>query len=61
MASVEVKVKLPDELKPPLVDDWDLINRQKKLPVIPARTSVDIILADYVRAKTNSKNSTPNK
>lgn len=61
MTSVEVRVKLPDELKPALVDDWDLINRQRKLPIVPARVTVDTILADYVRAKTNTKNNTPNK
>ncbi|XP_064091077.1 mortality factor 4-like protein 1 [Macrobrachium nipponense] len=61
MTTVEVRVKLPDELKPALVDDWDLINRQRKLPIIPARVTVDVILADYIRAKTNTKSNTPNK
>nr|XP_045617657.1 mortality factor 4-like protein 1 isoform X3 [Procambarus clarkii]XP_045617658.1 mortality factor 4-like protein 1 isoform X3 [Procambarus clarkii]XP_045617659.1 mortality factor 4-like protein 1 isoform X3 [Procambarus clarkii] len=61
MTSVEVRVKLPDELKPALVDDWDLINRQRKLAIVPARVTVDTILADYIRAKTSNKNNTPNK
>ena len=56
-----MKIKLPDEIKPVLVDDWDLINRQRKLPTIPAKISVDGILEEYIKARTNTKNSTPNK
>lgn len=61
MTAVEVRVRLPDELKPALVDDWDLINRQRKLPIVPAKVTIDTILADYIRAKTSNKNITPNK
>ncbi|MCL4128242.1 UNVERIFIED_CONTAM: hypothetical protein GTU68_019320, partial [Idotea baltica] len=61
MATVEIKIKLPDEMKPVLVDDWDLINRQRKLPILPARVSVDFILQEFIKARTNTKNSTPNR
>ena len=58
---VEVRIKIPDELKPYLVDDWDYLTRQRKLAILPSRLTVDQIISDYVKYKTSSKSSSSTK
>lgn len=44
---------MPEDLKPVLVDDWDLITRQMRLVALPAKLSVDAVLDEYVAGKKN--------
>ncbi|CAH0391673.1 unnamed protein product [Bemisia tabaci] len=60
-ARLEIKIKLPDELKPYLVDDWDYIVQHRKLVNLPARVTVDQIIEDYRKYKLASRGNTAKK
>ncbi|XP_074605067.1 mortality factor 4-like protein 1 isoform X2 [Brevipalpus obovatus] len=58
---LEIRIKMPEELKAIILDDWDNITRQKKLFNLPARVTVDHILDDFISQKKAAKNSNATK
>ncbi|ELV09463.1 Mortality factor 4-like protein 1 [Tupaia chinensis] len=52
-----VEVKIPEEVKPWLVDDWNLITRQNQLFYLPAKKNEDSILEDYANYKKTQGNT----
>ncbi|XP_054707348.1 mortality factor 4-like protein 1 [Uloborus diversus] len=61
LQKIEIKIKMPEELKHWLVDDWNLVVQQKKLVQLPARVSVESIISDYIKQKMCVKGMTLNK
>ncbi|XP_036363700.1 mortality factor 4-like protein 1 isoform X2 [Octopus sinensis] len=54
---IEVHVKVPDDLKLWLVDDWDLMTKQKKLLKLPAKHNIETILEEYIQFKITKSNN----
>lgn len=55
LTKVEVKIKLPEELKYVLIDESEVILKHHKLPALPVQNTVDKILDDYVETKSAGK------
>ncbi|XP_059007180.1 LOW QUALITY PROTEIN: mortality factor 4-like protein 2 [Mustela lutreola] len=53
---MEVKVKIPEELKPWLLEDGDFVTRQKQLFQLPAKKNVDAILEEHANCKKSRGN-----
>lgn len=54
-AKLEIKIKVPEELKSYIVDDWLQISRKKRLCVLPAKITADQMINEYTKAKTGNK------
>jgi len=57
LTKVEVKIKLPEELKFVLIDESEIILKHHKLPALPVQNTVDKILDDYVETKSSGKSN----
>lgn len=51
---VDVKITIPDDLKQWLIDDWDLITRQKQLVPIPRKRNIKEILDEYIKSRADN-------
>ncbi|KAH8243361.1 hypothetical protein KR032_006838 [Drosophila birchii] len=60
-AKVEVKIKIPDELKHYLTDDWYAVVREHKLLELPAKVTVQQIAEQYLAHKKSVKSTSASK
>jgi len=60
-SKVEIRIKIPDELKPYIVDDWEQVTRNKNLCILPAKLTVAQLLDNYTRARTANKSELASK
>lgn len=51
-SSTQIQIKIPDDLKTWLVDDWDQITRQNKIVQLPSKNTIAEILASYIKYRT---------
>ena len=54
ISRVDVKITIPDDLKQWLIDDWDLITRQKQLVPIPRKKNIKEILNEYIKSRADN-------
>ena len=52
---LEIKIRIPEELKSYIVDDWVQVCNKKRLVVLPAKITADGLLSEYTRIKTANK------
>ncbi|XP_030565696.1 nuA4 complex subunit EAF3 homolog [Drosophila novamexicana] len=60
-AKLEVKIKIPDELKHYLTDDWYAVVREHKLLELPAKVTVQQIADQYLAHKKSVKSTSASK
>lgn len=60
-AKLEVKIKIPDELKHYLTDDWYAVVREHKLLELPAKVTVQQIADQYLAYKKSVKSTNASK
>lgn len=61
LTKMEIKIKMPNELKERLADDWEAINEQSKLLNIPSRITAQDVVDQYIASKSSRKSVRPSK
>ncbi|XP_037900634.1 nuA4 complex subunit EAF3 homolog [Glossina fuscipes] len=61
LTKMEIKIKMPNELKERLADDWEAINEKSKLLNIPSRITAQDVVDQYIASKSSRKSLRPSK